>query len=99
MNDKEIQCQNYDQLVLDLNFRLKEKEVEAEDLKSEIAEYEAIVNGLKTDFQVNNELNDKKVAALKQSISELNERIEYLNLNVACIEDKSHQLEEKTIEQ
>ena len=36
--------------MLDLNFRLKEKEVEAEDLKSEIAEYEAIVNGLKTDF-------------------------------------------------
>lgn len=39
MNDKEIECQNYDQLVLDLNFRLKEKEAEAEDLRSEIAEY------------------------------------------------------------
>lgn len=69
MNDKEIECQNYDQLVLDLNFRLKEKEAEGEDLRSEIAEYEAIVNGLKTDFEANNDLNDKKVAALKQSIS------------------------------
>jgi hypothetical protein len=67
MSDKEMECQNYDQLVLDLNFRLKEKEAEAEDLRSEIAEYEAIVNGLKTDFEVNNDLNEKKVAAMKQS--------------------------------
>lgn len=99
MNDKETQCQNYDQLLLDLNFRLKEKETEAEDLKAEIAEYQAIVNGLKTDFEANNDLNEKKVASLKQASSELHQRIEYLNLNVACLEDKNHELEEKTIEQ
>jgi chromosome segregation ATPase len=99
MSDKETECQNYDQLLLDLNFRLKEKETENEDLRSEIAEYEAIVNGLKTDFEANNDLNDKKVGSLKQASSELQERIEYLNLNVACLEDKNHELEEKTIEQ
>lgn len=99
LSDKEAECQNYDQLLLDLNFRLKQKETENEDLRSEIAQYEAIVNGLKTDFETNNDLNDKKVASLKQTLSELQERIEYLNLNVACLEDKNHELEEKTIEQ
>ena len=43
------------------------------------------MNGLKTDFEANNDLNDKKVASLKQTSSELQERIEYLNLNVACL--------------
>jgi predicted nucleic acid-binding Zn-ribbon protein len=76
--------------VVELNFRLKDKEAEVEDLREEIAEYEATVNGLKTDFEANNQLNDKKVASLKQASSELNERIEYLNLNVACLEDKNH---------
>lgn len=54
---------------------------------------------MKNDFQTNNDLNDKKVSTLKISISELNERIQYLNLNVACLEDKNHELQEKTIEQ
>jgi hypothetical protein len=37
LSDKEAECQNYDQLLLDLNFRLKQKETENEDLRSEIA--------------------------------------------------------------
>lgn len=37
LSDKEVESQNYDQLLLDLNFRLKQKETENEDLRSEIA--------------------------------------------------------------
>lgn len=97
--DKEAECHNYDQLLLDLNTRLKERDATIEDLRAEVAEYEAIVNGLKTDFEANNDLNDKKVGALRQSAADLQERIEYLTLNVACLEDKNHELEEKVIEQ
>lgn len=99
ISDKETEFHNYDQLLLDINFKLKQKEEENEGLRTEIAEYQAIVNGIKTDFEANNDLNQKKVASLKQTASELHERIQYLTLNVACLEDKNHELEAKTIEQ
>ena len=73
---------------------MKEKEGELEEARAEIEEYQAIVGGIRHDFEANNELNEKKVGSLKASVGELSERVEYLNLNVACLEDKNHELEE-----
>ena len=61
-------------------------------------EYNSVVEGYQIDFKTNNDLNEKKVNTLRSNISELNERIEYLNLNIACLEDKNHELERKTAE-
>lgn len=44
-------------------------------MKTEIDEYNAMITGLRTDFETNNDLNEKKVTTLKSNISELNERI------------------------
>lgn len=84
--------------MVDLNTKMQEKEYVIEEYKAEIEQYNVIISGIKTDFETNNDLNEKKVNTLRSTISELNQRIQYLNLNVACLEDTNHELEEKTLE-
>lgn len=41
-------------------------------MRTEIDECNAIITGLRTDFDTNNDLNDKKVISLKATITEMN---------------------------
>ena len=59
-------------MLFKLNKQIKQKDDLIMQMKFENEELNAINTGLKTDFQTNNDLNDKKVNNLKMTINELN---------------------------
>lgn len=50
IDDKESEAQSYDNIMLQLNNKLKDKENTIKEMSIEIDQYNAIITGLRTDF-------------------------------------------------
>ena len=54
--------------MMELNEKVKEKDAMIEALRSEMNDYNSIIESFKIDFETNNNLNDKKVNTLRSNI-------------------------------
>jgi hypothetical protein len=70
-------------LISELNAKIHDKENLCEELQIRTEELEYAISSLKLDFEENSNKNDKKVGLLRQTIGELEEKIEYYKVSLS----------------